>query len=538
MSTKFQPIEIPPGVVSKPTKNMRSSAWAEVNLMRWIEGELQPVGPQSQFNFTFASRCRRIHGWYDLNQVYHVAYVCEQNVYVSTGDLNSPTLVEISPAGGWTPPPAPGMGGYGDLNYGDDLPYPNLPPYPPPAGTTTVYGWPRASGTILAINEIPPVWSVDNMGAILLVMNSEDGRLLEWDPAAPAGTLLTRTANSPLGRCFVVTQERFVMIFGQNQDGTADGGSSRRFGWCDQENRTAWNFSTVTSQAGFLDIEPATPIICADSGRFGTVFFTAKKAYVSRYIGLPYVYNYVELADDCTPWSPASITSTSSYLQWMSQQGMFAFDGTTITPVPCPIRAWITDDIDPANVRFQAFLAHIGQFNELWWFYPQNGQPHNTRVAIQNYREGWWSQGKMSRSAGVTSSYTVQPTFADGTIAMLHEMPTSGTAGGVYINADPPWAETFGLNLTSGAQLITVKQVIPDIKGDMPNVQFQFYSKNSRSLGAKGVWTPPIQIRPDGYVDARTTGRDIRMKLSVVGPHILPFTVGQHLVDFAVRGDR
>jgi hypothetical protein len=521
MSTKFQPIEIPPGVVAKPTKNMRSSNWAEVNLCRWIEGELQPVGPQAQFNYTFASRCRRIHGWYDLSQVYHVAYVCESNVYVATGDLNSPTLVEISPSGGWTAPPAPGLGGYGDLTYSGD-----------------VYGTPRASGTILAIDEMPPVWSVDNMGAILLVMNSEDGRLLEWDPAAAAGTKLTRTAGSPMGRCFVVTQERFVMIFGQNQDGTTDGGSFRRFGWCDQENRTAWNFSTVTSQAGFLDIEPASPIVCADSGRFGTVFFTAKKAYVSKYIGLPYVFNYLELADDCTPWSPASITSTSSALAWMSQQGAFAFDGATITTVPCAIRPWITDDVDPANVRFQAFLAHVSNFNELWWFYPQNGQPYNTRVAIFNYREGWWSQGKMSRSAGVTSAYTVQPTFADGTIAMLHEMPTKGTAGGVYINADPPWAETYDLNLTSGARLVTLKQVIPDIKGDLPNVQFQFYSKMSRSLGTPGQWTAPIQIRPDGYVDARTTGRGIRMKLSVVGPHILPFTVGEHLVDYAIRGDR
>jgi hypothetical protein len=60
----------------------------------------------------------------------------------------------------------------------------------------------------------------------------------------------------------------------------------------------------------------------------------------------------------------------------------------------------------------------------------------------------------------------------------------------------------------------------------------------SRSLGTPGQWTAPIQVRPDGYVDARTTGRGIRMKLSLVGPHILPFTLGEHLVDYAVRGDR
>jgi hypothetical protein len=62
----------------------------------------------------------------------------------------------------------------------------------------------------------------------------------------------------------------------------------------------------------------------------------------------------------------------------------------------------------------------------------------------------------------------------------------------------------------------------------------------SRSLPGSnyGTWTTPVPIRPDGYVDARVTGRGLRMKISTAGPRILPFTVGQHLVDFAVRGDR
>jgi hypothetical protein len=138
----------------------------------------------------------------------------------------------------------------------------------------------------------------------------------------------------------------------------------------------------------------------------------------------------------------------------------------------------------------------------------------------------------MSRSAGITSSYTAQPIMADGTEAFQHEL------GPVYANADPPWAETFDLNLTSGQRLVTLKQVIPDLKGNVANVQFQFHWRNSRSTGTPGMWTPPIQLRTDGYVDARVTGRDLRMKISTVGPAVLPFTVGQHLVDFAVRGDR
>ena len=84
MSTQFRPLEIPAGVVAKPTKQMRSTAWSEVNLMRWREGEMEPVGGQGAFNYQFASRCKRIHGWYGLDGIYRIAYLCEVHLYVDT----------------------------------------------------------------------------------------------------------------------------------------------------------------------------------------------------------------------------------------------------------------------------------------------------------------------------------------------------------------------------------------------------------------------------------------------------------------------
>ena len=93
------------------------------------------------------------------------------------------------------------------------------------------------------------------------------------------------------------------------------------------------------SQAGFLDIEPAAPIICADASRTGVLIWTAKKMLrFSRFLGLPYIYNYVELSDACTPWSSQSMVTTSALTLWMSEQGVFSFDGTSVMPVACPIR--------------------------------------------------------------------------------------------------------------------------------------------------------------------------------------------------------
>ena len=537
---------------------MNSSNYSEVNMVRWVEGQLTPIGGQAQYDYSipFASRIKRIHGWYGLDQIYRIAYLCEANLYVDEGGV----LTDISPGTALTDV------NYSDNNYSEGL-YSGaetqsiVPPFFGAGGysdglySDSTYGTPRAEAENILLDLVPDAYSLDNFGSILYAMTSADGRLLMWDPAV-GGEAVEQPADSgrgqvPHGRCFVVTQERFIIIFGSTNDGTVDGGKPNRFAWCDQENPGAWDYSNVTSQAGFLDIEPASPIIAAIASRTGTLFWTAKKAYVSQFLGIPYVYNYVELANNCTPWSPQSMTSTSALTLWMSQQGLFSYDGTSISPVACLVRPWVDDDIDILNVREQACMVHVGNFNEVWWFFPQNGQPYNTRVVIYCYKEGWWSQGQMSRSAGITASYTAHTIMADGLVSYEHE------ASNTYPpNVPLPWAETFGLNLAAGARLITVKQIIPDVEGDVANLLYSLFYKNSRSvmadptgkLDANGRPVPvPVQEmqttpRPvntsNGYVDLRTTGRDIRLRIELAGPLVNPVTVGAHLIDSVTRGDR
>ena len=534
MSTPFRPIEIPPGVVAMPTKQQRSSNWSEVNLMRWVEGQLTPIGGQAQYSYSFSSRVKAIHGWYDLNSVFYVAYLCEQNLYVDSGG----TLTDITPTDGMAPPASPLVGGYGDGLY-----------------SAEEYGTPRSVSTIPPADKVPDAWSLDNFGQVLLAMTTPDGRLLKWDPngggtgiADAAATQVTSpdtgTGFAPQGSMFVVTGERFVMIFGMTEDGTEGGGSFRRFGWCDQENYNRWNFSDVTSQAGFLDVEPSSPIVAAKATPLGTLFWTGTTTYLSSFLGIPYVYNYTEIAKNCTPWSPSSVASAGTQMTlWFSQQGMFNYNGSWVSPMACKVRSWIDDDIDLLNVREQACAVHVEPFNEFWWFFPQSGQPYNTRCVIYNYKEGWWSQGAMSRSAGISAAYTAPTIMADGLIAYQHEM-------GSFYPADTPlpWAETFDLNLTSGSRLVTLKQMIPDIGGDVTNLLYSLFYKNSRSVMPDPVTgqpvpvvekqTPPKPVRSDGYLDLRTTGRDIRMRIELAGPQVNPVTVGQHLIDSVARGDR
>src|SRR5690606_28442386 len=95
-----------------------------------------------------------------------------------------------------------------------------------------------------------PVWTLDNWGEELRAMASADGRLLRWSPETPT-VELDEVDNAPLGRTFVVTPERHIMIF-------EAGGEPGRIEWSDEEDDTEWTPGTTTKAGGF-NVEPRSP---------------------------------------------------------------------------------------------------------------------------------------------------------------------------------------------------------------------------------------------------------------------------------------
>ena len=301
------------------------------------------------------------------------------------------------------------VGGFGDGFYDVDT-----------------YGTPRSIPGSVAITKVPDAYSLDNFGSSILyaMTSARTSRLLMWDPAVGGKAVVQPVSGTrgpvPNGRCFVVTSQRFLMIFGSTNDGTAGGtagGSARRFAWCDQENPGAWDYTNVTSQAGFLDIEPASPIICAIASRVGVLFWTGKKVYASNFLGSPYIYNYVELADGTTPWSPQSMSTTSALVLWMSEQGVFSYDGTSIS---CRCSRWSVRGSTTTSIRSRCASC---RFPAIWASLTNGGgfsRPSIVRTTAERLlstiiRKGMVESGRGYRARpGSHPSYTMSPPiFAD-----------------------------------------------------------------------------------------------------------------------------
>ena len=498
----MNPLEIPPGVFSTPTTTSMSSRWSDANFVRWISGRMYPVGGWSRLAYAdFESDVRAIYNWTDNEGTSYVAYLCEGNLYVDIGGA----LYDISPVDPIVPPEANLIaGGYGDNLYS--------------FGT---FGTPRPD--IDPAKAIPPCYTLSNWGEQLLAMTSVDGRLLVWDPVAGPTVPAVVVAGAPINnRTFVVTPERHVMVFGK-------GGDRRKFGWCDQEDINNWNIASLTSKAGEYDVEPAAPILSACVCNDGVLMFTTLKVYLVQPIGLPYVYNYSEIADGATPLSTASLVPTAIGVMWPSESNFWIYASGTVQPVPCDV--WDSMEWSVGRVRFEAASVNISPLSELWWFYPSPDAVVSDRYVIYNYVEGWWSLGKLGRSCGVSASYSTYPIMGAGRSAYQHEYGI-----GYEGTSDLPYVESYNLNVARGARMSTVDQMIPDVDGDVDQVAISFFLKDDRSRGTERQ-SSVKPIRPNGFVDVRETGRDFRVRFqSKIAT--ARWTMGQHLLSVVGRGSK
>jgi len=501
------PLELPPGAYYGPTEATYSTRWRELHLMRWKSDALTPLDSWTEVDFEFASRCKRVHQWVDNIGIKYIAYLCEEHLYIDVGG----TIIDATPVDGIVGPYSEEGGGvavsgYGLDNYGEGD-----------------YGTPREPRIIL--RPITPAFTLDTWGEQLLIMTSPDGRLLKWDPQTP-GNPAVAVPNAPVGnRFFIVTPERFVVLFGY-------GGNTRKWGWCDQENNESWADS-VTSQAGSYEIAPAAPLLTGVQTRSGMLFFTPKKTYISRSIGLPYVYNYDEVGGAAVPISPSSIVDAVIGAIWVSESGFWIFDGSSVIPLECPIWNWIREHINEEYSRYEATCVHVSPMSEVWWFFPSMGGRYNDRYVIYNYRDKWWSMGKLARSAGSSASYDNFPIMADGTKAYRHGVPATSGYPGID---EMPWAETYTLNGDDGANISIIREMLVDVQGDYADVQFSFLVTDNRT-GDVPYQTPKKKAKPNGFVEVRQSGRDFRLRIES-GDATSVWTVGRHMIDIKLRGKR
>ena len=346
-----------------------------------------------------------------------------------------------------------------------------------------------SSSTLTTVNNVR-LWGIDNFGEDLL-FNARDGGIYYWDTSASDYNVDRAVALADLPgadpgtptiakQVIVSDQDRHTIVFGcdaQNNVGVQDPLLIR---FSSQESLTEWD-AEVTNTAGDLRVGSGSEIIVAVETRNQILVFTDISLHSMQFLGPPFTFGLAQVAENITIAGPSAVTAVDDKVFWMGIGDFYVYTGQT-QKLPCPVRAYIFDDINVGQIELTV-CALNSTFSEVWWFYPSAGSNENDRYVIYNYVENTWAIGALTRTAWHDRGLFNAP-IAASTDGYLYNHESGQNDG----STNPPSAitsyiESSQISIGSGDDFVFLSKLIPDLTfensiSDAPTVDFTLQARN------------------------------------------------------------
>lgn len=467
----IQTLQVPAGVYRHGTDLEGLNRWRDVNLIRWRNGTIQPVGGWEEVSLTGDSISgvpRNSIAWFDNAGDPNSAVATFSNLYYvsSTGVVS-----DITPSGFTSGNESAnvniGYGGY-DYNVGS-------------------YGVERPDSGVF---EECTTWSLDTWGEYLVACSVDDGKLYEWqlNTASPAAVITNAPTNN-LG--LVVTEERFLFALGAD-------GNPRKVQWSDKEDNTTWT-PLATNEAGDFILQTSGEIMSGHRLRGRTLILTTTDAHVATYIGPQLVYGFEMVGRACGVVSRNACVANQEGAIWMGENAFYSFNGSAVQELPCEVLDYVFNGMNKAQ-RSKVFAVDNTKFSEVWWFYPSESSNEINKYVIYSYKEGHWSIGELNRTTGYDSGVFNNPVMFSSTAEMYQHEKNFDWNGG------KPYAETGPIVLTN--EIVKVNTVIPD-EDNKGNTQMLFKTRFYPN-GDEYTYGPYQSGEPSSV---RFSGRQFRMRI-------------------------
>jgi hypothetical protein len=471
------PISIPPGVYRSGTELQSAGRWYDVNLVRWTEGAMEPVGGWEVRPISaLTGKARSLITWKTNGNIRLMAAGTSSKLYAVT---QSNVLVDITPTGFTAGSDNASTGaGYGISTYGGGF-----------------YGTPRPdSGSVTPAT----TWSLDTWGEYLVGCSTSDGKLYEWQLDYTTPTKAAVIANAPVN-CIglLVTAERSLFALGAS-------GDARTVAWSDLENNTVWTPSS-TNLAGSIKLQTAGRIITAKRVRGQNLILTDIDAHTLTYVGQPFVYQAEIAGRACGAASANCVAVLDNMAVWMGQKGFHVYDGY-VKPLPCEVYDYVFNNIN-INQISKVYAVNNSQYNEVWWFYPSAGSNENDSYVSWDYVENHWTIGTLARTAGTDRSVFRNPIMI-GTDNYIYDHEV-----GLNYSGALPYAETGPFQIGQGDQVLYINEMIPDERNQgsvSATFKTRYYPTSEETTYGPYSLTQPTSVR--------FNGRQIKMRVTTTTP--------------------
>ena len=475
----FEPLGLPPGVNNNGTAYQVKNRWYAASQVRWVDGVMQPIGGWATVANDIAHPPRGMFSWETNEGAGWLAIGTSTQLLVNQ---STSVLTDITPVGYLAGSDnAFQMLGYGGTQYG-----------------TGAYGLPNPAG---AAYISPTTWTLDQWGEDLVACASTDGKLYQWNLnlASPAAVV----ANAPINNAaVVVTEQQHLMALGA-------GGNPKLVQWSDQENNTQWTPST-TNEAGQIPLVTTGACVCGFNVNGIMLVLTTTDAHAMQYLGQPLIFNRNKVGDKCGIIAAKAAAVAGNACYWMSDKRFWMFNGSVVQEVPCEVVNYVFGRLN-YNAVGKIYCGTQGKYGEVTWFYPSSANNENDSYVTYNYLQGFWQIGSLARTSFVDSDAFPNPMATDAAGNLyIHETGTLDNGGSRVAEV---FAQTSALEIGAGNFTLDVNQLLTDEK-TLGDTQLTFTSRFAPN--GKSYVFGPYQVRADGYMDARVSGRQIQMTVTPV----------------------
>jgi hypothetical protein len=362
-----------------------------------------------------------------------------------------------------------------------------------------------------------------------LLLCYSGGPIWYFNPALNVGwrTTLTSTTqqtpnadtyNAPSGApiiakgFFVSSPAEIIVAYGCNPFGSyiADPLQLR---WSDAGNLYTWT-PDVSNQAGGARLQSRGSVIMGGiQGPSCGLIWTDLELWLLIYIGYPLVFQTMLAGVGCGIVGQHAAGILAGTVAWMGQGQFFSFNGTSVTPIPCPVWDNVFPVLDVTNA-YKVCCAVNSVYNEIAWYYPiQGGGGENTNY-VKLHMEGnefEWDVGTLIRTAWIDESVFGFPIGSDSTGDIFQHDTTFDAAGA----AMDSYLDTGYFELGDGTSLANVDWVIPDMKWSRGtstpgSVSFTFYVTDYPG-NPEVAYGPFTSTSTTPYFNCRFRGRYVRI---------------------------
>jgi hypothetical protein len=359
-------------------------------------------------------------------------------------------------------------------------------------------------------------WNFTQFGDSVLATNNT-GKIQKWNIGS-SSYFGDAGAYAPIAKYITVVRD-FVVV------GNLDSGSNpNKVQWSDINDETDWE-SGAASQSDFQIIGDGGNIQGLTGGEFGLVFLDRAIVRMS-YIGSPFFFQFDTISRNLGCMAGGSIAQYGNVSYFLSDNGFYACDGQTITPIgDNKIDRWFFDNVDLNKIDLISAAIDPERKIVVWNFYNQD----NTKsLLIYNWQVQKWTicDTDTTKVASIaTSGITLEGLDVFGTVdSITTSFDSRIWAGGKFLFAgiNGAYIYTFsGENATPSLITYDIEQgynsVITLARPAIDNGTCSVAVASRKELNDAITFSTPVAMSPEGRVSLRSAGRYHRFKIIPTG---------------------